>query len=114
MPDRRTGELTSISHVNAAGVATDFDVHVGFDEAWNPKEVFLYGAKEGSDQAAIFSDVSVAISVALQHGVTAEEMLRSVTMYPLNVEGTEHRPASVIGAALSLIAEYERVNYTKD
>ena len=49
-----------------------FMVMAGFDpEDGRPREVFLAGAKDGTDMAAILDDASVVISVALQHRVPA-------------------------------------------
>lgn len=62
-----------------------------------PAEVFLSGAKDGTDMAAILDDASVVISLALQHGIVARDLLHSVSP----------NRASVIGAALELIATYE-------
>jgi hypothetical protein len=62
-----------------------------------PVEVFLSGAKEGTDMAAILDDASVVISLALQHGITARDLLHSVSP----------SKASAIGAALELIASHE-------
>jgi hypothetical protein len=62
-----------------------------------PAEVFLSGAKEGTDMATILDDASVVISLALQHGITAHALLHSVSP----------GRASAIGAALELIASYE-------
>jgi hypothetical protein len=64
-----------------------------------PAEVFLSGAKEGTDMATILDDASVVISLALQHGITARALLRSVSP----------NRASAIGAALELIATYEEI-----
>ena len=43
-----------------------------------PKEVFLFGAKDGTDMAAVLADTAVALSVALQHGVPAQAMAASI------------------------------------
>jgi len=60
------------------------------------------------DMAAILADTSVAVSVALQHGVSAEAMALSVSRVPEALDGPPVRPASVIGAALDVVARYER------
>ena len=43
-----------------------YEVSIGFDSDGWPKEIFLTGAKIGTDMAAILADTSVAVSVALQ------------------------------------------------
>jgi ribonucleoside-diphosphate reductase alpha chain len=83
---------------------------VGFDETGRPAEVFLSGAKDGSGLSAILEDDSVVISIALQHGIPASALAKSVARIPETVEGPALKAASPIGAALDLIAEYETQN----
>jgi ribonucleoside-diphosphate reductase alpha chain len=83
---------------------------LGFDEAGRPAEVFLSGAKDGSGLSAILEDDSVVISIALQHGIPASALAKSVARIPETVEGPALKAASPIGAALDLIAEYETQN----
>ncbi len=85
-----------------------YEATVGFDKAGRPKEIFLSGAKDGSDMAAVLADTSVVVSVALQHGVAAQAMALSLLRVPPSVEGGAPMPASLIGAALDLVARYER------
>jgi hypothetical protein len=85
-----------------------YEASIGFDGEGEPKEIFLSGAKVGTDMAAILADTSVAVSVALQHGVLAEAMALSVSRVPEALDGPPERPASVIGAALDVVARYER------
>ena len=80
---------------------------IGFDEAGKPAEIFLSGAKDGSGLAAILEDASVVISVALQHGIPASALAKSVARIPENLDGPKVTPASPIGAALDLLVEYE-------
>ena len=61
------------------------EASVGFDAAGRPRELFLTGAKDGTDLAAILDDASVVLSVA----------------------GAARAPASVIGAALDLVQQLE-------
>ena len=73
--------------------------------------------KDGTQLAAILDDTSVVISVALQHGVTAAALAKSVARAPASplvptepatLSGQAHTaPASVIGAALNLLREFE-------
>jgi len=56
----------------------------------------------------ILHDVSVMISIALQHGISARALARSIARLPESLDGPATKPASAIGAALDLIAEYER------
>ena len=94
-----------------------FTASVGFDEHDRPKEVFLSGAKDGTDLAAILDDASVVLSVALQFGIPAAALARSVARLPAVPlappyldeprNSRERQPASVIGAALDLVKSLE-------
>ena len=65
--------------------------------------------------AALLSDATVAISVALQHGVPAAAMAKSMGRLPnvatdpgsLAQLGVSTEPASPIGAALDLLCRLE-------
>ena len=67
--------------------------------------------------AAILEDASVVISICLQHGIPASALAKSVARLPaaplappyLDQSGDrrEKLPASVIGAALDLVASFE-------
>ncbi len=60
-----------------------FTASIGFDpETKQPREVFLSGGKQGSMLDALLGDAAVVISVALQHGVPAEALARSVARLP--------------------------------
>ena len=113
LPNRRPSETRTLTVGNHTFAAT-----VGFDPAdgW-AREVFLTGAKDGTDMAAILDDASVVISIALQHGIPAAALAKSVARLPsvpltpadLAVSsGPAHTaPASIIGAALDLLRELE-------
>jgi hypothetical protein len=58
------------------------EASVGFDADGQPRELFLSGAKDGTDLAAILDDASVVLSVALQHGVPPAALVRSVARLP--------------------------------
>lgn len=80
-----------------------YQASIGFDELGRPRELFLTGPKAGSNMAVVLADLAVAVSVALQHGVTAEAMALSVGR-----SGSPPVATSVVGAALDLLAAYER------
>jgi ribonucleoside-diphosphate reductase alpha chain len=86
---------------------TILSASIGFDETGRPAEIFLSGAKDGSGLAAILEDASVVISVALQHGIPARALAKSMARIPETVDGPAVKAASPIGAALDLIAELE-------
>jgi hypothetical protein len=106
LPNRRKALTESIEFIAGNGRLARYDATIGFDELGRPKEIFLAGAKDGSDMAAALADTAVAISVALQHGVAAAAMAVSIGRIAPAAGGTG-RPASVIGAALDLLARYE-------
>jgi len=55
--------------------------------------------------AAILDDASVVISVALQHGIPAKALAKSISRAPDGMGRIS--AASAIGAALDLLVEYE-------
>jgi hypothetical protein len=77
---------------------------IGFNERGEAAEIFLSGAKEGSTLAAILDDASVVILIALQDGISAQALAKSVSRTP---DGLGRINAtSVIGAALYFIADH--------
>lgn len=102
LPNRRSSVTQDIVVGNMSLTAS-----VGFDSEGRPREIFLSGAKDGGGLAAILEDASVAISVALQHGIPATALAKSIARIPENLEGPAIKPASPIGAALDLLVEYE-------
>lgn len=99
LPNRRHAETTDLPIGGMSIAAT-----IGFDRAGNAAEVFLSGGKDGSGLAAILHDAAVIISIALQHGVPAEALAKSVARLPERLDGPATAPASPIGAALDLLA----------
>ena len=113
LPNRRPSETRTLTVGNLTFAAT-----VGFDPAdGRPREIFLAGAKDGTDMAAILDDSSVVISIALQYGVPVTALAKSVARVPsapltpsdlANPAGPQHpAPASVIGAVLDLLQGFE-------
>ena len=92
-----------------------FEATVGIDpESGQPREIFLRAGKEGSLLNSLLDDAAVTISVALQHGVSAKALAKSIGRLPSNGAGsltnTNHGsllPASPIGAALDLLCSFE-------
>ena len=79
LPNRRP------SHVETMEMAGQvFTACIGFDpETGAPRELFLNGGKEGSQFDAMLADAAVAISVALQHGIPAASLAKSVGRLPI-------------------------------
>lgn len=116
LPNRRPSESR---HVEIDGRA--YHVTVGFQietGGMRPAEIFIRDAKEGSAVSFLLDDASVAISLALQHGVSPAALAKSIARLPAapvmpadldKSDGGENRlPASAIGAALDLLVELER------
>jgi hypothetical protein len=100
LPNRRNAVTETIIIGNAAVSAS-----IGFGPDGQPQEIFLSGAKDGSSMSAILDDASVVISIALQHGIPAKVLAKSISRAPDPMGRIS--AASVIGGALDLIAGYE-------
>ena len=78
LPNRRPSETRTLE---VAGQT--FEATVGFDPADGmPRELFLTGAKSGSSLDTLLGDVAVVVSVALQHGVPAAALAKSISRVP--------------------------------
>lgn len=99
LPARRPSFTERVEGGGMAALAT-----VGCDpQNGEPLEVFLRpcgGARGGSAFEALCDDVAVIVSVAIQHGVPAAALARSVGRAP------DGAAASVAGAAARLLAEH--------
>ncbi len=111
LPNRRP----SITETLAVAGQT-FEASIGFSpEDGTPREIFLSAGKEGSLLDSLLADVAVVISVALQHGIPAEALAKSVgrlpagPVAPADLDRAPGRrvPASPIGAALDLVARWK-------
>jgi hypothetical protein len=79
LPNRRPALNRTITADNHC-----LEVSVGIDPAdGQPRKIFLDGTKDGGELAAILDDASVVISVALQHGISAAALAKSVARIPL-------------------------------
>ena len=97
LPRRRPNTGARVSAGAVAAHAT-----VGFDPEGRPAEIFLRptgGAKSGSEVDFLLDDLAVVVSVALQHGVPAAALARSVSR---DRDGT---PTTIAGAAVAFLAE---------
>jgi hypothetical protein len=95
LPNRRRARASSLHHRDIL-----YRAHVGFFEDGKPAELFI-NAQKHCDSAldAFASDAAILVSLLLQHGVSVAEIGHSIKR---NRDGS---PASVIGAAIDLIAE---------
>ncbi len=113
LPTRRPSETRTLE---VAGQV--FEATVGLDpEDGQPRELFLTGGKAGSMLDALLGDVAVVVSVALQHGVPAAALAKSISRVPASplaptdlatpAGPRSTMPASVVGLALDLLREFE-------
>ncbi len=71
------------SHTETLEVAGQtFTGTIGFDDHGRPRELFLTAGKEGSLINAMLADAAVVISVALQHGISAQSLAKSIGRLP--------------------------------
>ena len=113
LPNRRPSETRTIDAGNHR-----FEVTIGLDPADDrPLEVFVDGTKNGGELALILNDVAVLVSIALQCGIPAAALARSMSRVPLapltpadlaEADGPKQTaPASVVGVVLDLLRELE-------
>ncbi len=111
LPNRRPAHTETLRVDGQASTAS-----VGFDpESGQPRELFLTAGKEGSMLNALLADAAVVVSVALQYGVPAAALAKSIgripagPVTPADLEGPRHGrvPASPLGAALDLLRRFE-------
>ena len=90
---------------------------VGFDPVSDqPRELFLTAGTEGSMLNAMLADAAVMISIALQHGIPAVALAKSIGRLPIIPVGptdldkphSGQEPASPIGAALDLLGSFDQ------
>lgn len=109
LPNRRPAITEMIEFTRPSdSVNVSYQATIGFDFDVKPKEIFIFGPKDGTDMQAIVADASVIISVALQHGVPAEAMALSLSRLPAELDGPAVKPASILGAALDALVRHER------
>ena len=94
LPDRRQSVLLDLEHQGAR-----YDLCVGLYQDGRPAEVFLSGAKSGSDVDGLLADLGVLLSRALQHGDSIEELAAGMGRL-----GRGEVPASIVGAILDRVA----------
>jgi hypothetical protein len=102
LPNRRKAVTQEV----IAGAMT-VTASIGFAEDGRPAELFLAAGKPGSMLDALLGDAAVAISIALQHGIQASALRKSVARIPETIDGPATAAASPLGAALDLLASYE-------
>jgi len=104
MPQRRVSETFELVH---GGQNTMFQVTLGFYVDNTIGEVFVSGAKAGSDVDALTRDGAVLVSLGLQHGVPVDVMQKAITREP------DGRPSTIVGAVVDVIARNARQHLTE-
>mgnify|MGYP001262155811 CR=1 FL=1 len=100
LPNRRPNETIEVEIENQA-----YSVTLGYypDDA-QVGEIFIEGAKTGSQLDGILADAAILASRCLQAGIPAAEIARSMSRLPTSPFTPATEPASPIGAALDLAA----------
>jgi len=101
LPQRRRNETFEITF---GGQNTVFSITVGFYDDDRVGEVFIDGAKAGSEMDAIAGDGAVLISMALQHGVPLKTIQRAVARW------LSDEPRTIVGAVIDRIVEMYDAN----
>ena len=97
LPNRRAAETRELRYRDKV-----YAVATGYYRDGRSGEVFLSGAKVGSDTDGLLADVGVLLSRLLQHGDTLEAIAAGMARL-----GDGTTPASIIGAALDRLTEDE-------
>lgn len=98
LPDRREADVLEFVHRLPGGTAQPMTATIGRGADGRIAEIFIDPPKLSNDAANLARDVAMLISIALQHGVSAEELQLAVGRAE---DGTPH---SIAGSALDLIA----------
>lgn len=101
LPDRRPSANVRVEWVTPSATHT-FYVTLGYDPSdARIREVFYSdGMKSGADLRSMAQDACVLISLLLQHGLTPDEIGKSLAVAPVM---DEVRPASLVGAVIEAI-----------
>ena len=92
LPQRRPSVTFDMCHGKP-----EFKVTVGYYPNFEIGEIFISGAKAGSDLEAVARDAAVILSIAAQYGVPLDVIRHALTR---EQDGT---PSSIIGRVLDQI-----------
>lgn len=96
LPNRRAGENFEMRH---GGKNTTFVITTGRYQDGRVGEVFISGAKAGSEVDAVARDGAILLSLCLQHSVPLETMKHAMTREP---DGTA---STIVGAVIDRLTE---------
>jgi ribonucleoside-diphosphate reductase alpha chain len=95
LPSRRRYEALGLTHGNHKGA---FQLTVSFYPDGDIGEIFVTGAKTGSDLEAQIHDTAIAVFIVLQYGALLAVLTHAM---PREENGT---PSTVIGRALDILS----------
>src|SRR5262245_3607073 len=96
LPQRRYCETFELRHGNQN---TMFHVTHGYYADGTIGEIFISGAKAGSEVEAVARDGAVLLSIALQYGVPLEVIRHAIT------REANGKPSTIVGAVVDRIAK---------
>ena len=96
LPHRRASETFELRH---GKLNTLFHVTLGHYPDGTIGEVFISGAKAGSEVEAVARDGAVLLSIALQYGVPLDVIRHAIT------RETNGSPSTVVGAVIDRIVQ---------
>lgn len=98
LPDRRASETFMLRW---GGMHAEFAITIGFYSNKTPGEVFISGAKAGSEVDAATRDNAVLISLGLQYGVPLAVMQGAMT------REQNGEPSTIAGKVVDMLAASE-------
>jgi hypothetical protein len=98
LSNRRLAETFEIVHADRT-----YQVTIGRFPEGKIGEVFVTGAKVGSDLEAVARDAAVTVSIALQYGVPLVVLCHAVT------REQDGSPSTIIGAMLDEIGDFDEM-----
>lgn len=75
LPNGRHGITLPVNYTMGSGAVHSFDVTFGITD--RVIEAFMRATKEGNDFSTLLQDACIAISLLLQHGETAADLVKA-------------------------------------
>jgi hypothetical protein len=94
LPNRRPSITVDLKHAAIA-----YAVTIGYDLAGRPREIFARARRPDSHADLVADDVSVLLSITLQHNIPPDALAR-------RLGGLHDRPALIADALVDLSAEH--------
>jgi ribonucleoside-diphosphate reductase alpha chain len=104
LPGRHDARTIPVRYADLSGLSLKAYITYGTDarsaDEGRVTEVFIVAGKPGSSAEAAMRDVGILLSLALQHGLTLDQIARSLT------RGEDNEPAGPLGIVVdALIAD---------